>query len=52
MKEKEFSNKLFTVRRNEEWDEMISYLSAKLFLNNSSVVRLAVTTLYNQYYDE
>ena len=49
---KEFSDKLFTLRRNEDFDQMLNYLSDRLFLNNSAVVRLAVMTLYEQYHDE
>ena len=46
---KEFSDKLFTIRRNEEWDDMLTYLSEKLMLDKSSTVRLALVKLYGEY---
>ena len=43
------NRKLFTLCRNEEWDEMLTYLSQKLMLDKSSTVRLALVQLYNEY---
>lgn len=43
------NRKLFTICRNEEWDEMLNYLSQRLMLDKSSTVRLALVQLYNKY---
>lgn len=43
------NRKIFTIRRNNEWDEMLTYLSQKLMLDKSSTVRLALVQLYNEY---
>ena len=43
------NRKLFTICRNEEFDEILSYLSERLMLDKSSTVRLALVQLYNEY---
>lgn len=49
MKDIDYSDRLFTLRRTQQWDEMLEYLSKRLNLQRSSVVRLAVANLYNIY---
>lgn len=49
MKDIQYSNRLFTLRRTQQWDDMLDYLSERLNLQRSSVVRLAVANLYNMY---
>ena len=49
---KEFSDKLFTLRRSQEWDKMLTYLSEKLLLDKSSTVRLALVQLYEEYQEK
>ena len=49
MKDIQYSNRLFTLRRTQQWDNILDYLSERLDLQKSSVVRLAVANLYNMY---
>lgn len=49
MKDIDYSDRLFTLRRTQQWDDMLEYLSKRLVLQKSSVVRLAVANLYEIY---
>lgn len=46
------NRKLFTICRNDEFDEMLSYLSQRLMLDKSSTVRLALVQLYEEYQEK
>lgn len=44
-----YSDKIYTIRKSDEIDQKLDYLSNKLSINNSSLFRMGLCLLYDQY---
>lgn len=44
-----YSDKLYTIRKSDEIDDKLEYLSDKLSLTPTSIFRLGVCLLYEEY---
>lgn len=47
-----YSNKIYTIRKSNEIDDKLEFLSDKLSLTPTSIFRLGVSLLYEEYSDE